>query len=99
MSGATFSYLRTHSYFSLKRAIPAPEKLVEEAVVAQIPTLALTDHGTLIGAVGFSRFCVAQGIRPIIGLVVPVAVELMSELARDELVLLATNPAGYRSLS
>ena len=98
MSGATFSYLRTHSYYSLKRAIPAPESLAEQAAVSGVEALVLADHGTLIGAVGFRRFCQQQGVKPIIGLTIPVAVELMSGLVRDELVLLARDPAGYRSL-
>ncbi|MCB0030197.1 MAG: DNA polymerase III subunit alpha, partial [Anaerolineales bacterium] len=95
----SIAYLRTHSYYSLKRALPSPEELVGAAAAGGLQALALTDHGALIGAVGFRALCDGAGVQPIIGLVVPVAVELMRELARDELVLLARNPAGYRSLA
>ena len=93
------AYLRTHSYYSLKQALPSPEELVGAAAAAELTALALTDHEAMIGAVGFRARCAEVGVQPIIGLVVPVAVELMRELARDELVLLAQNPAGYHSLA
>jgi DNA-directed DNA polymerase III PolC len=72
--------------------------------------LALTDTNALYGAVAFSRACQAAGVQPILGMVVTVAppgerIEPLTSPGRTgpmtspgRLVLLATGPAGYRSL-
>ncbi len=64
--------------------------------------LALTDTNALYGAVAFSRACQARGVQPILGMVVTVAPPAEAAAFAGEgpghLVLLATGPAGYRSL-
>ncbi len=91
--------LRVHSYFSLHRAVPSPEALVERARADGLRALALTDYHALLGVVQFQRLCQAASIQPLLGMVVPVRVDGMAGGRPDELVLLAAGPAGYRSLS
>ena len=67
--------------------------------------LALTDTNALYGAVAFARACRAAEIQPVIGMTLAVREpDLPSPLPEKagtgpgHLVLLATGPAGYRSL-
>ena len=99
-----FPHLNVHSYYSLLGATASPEQLAQRAADEGMTALALTDTNVLYGAVAFYRACRAAGIRPIIGLTVtvtwPDAVEPASPDAgtAGQLVLLARNNAGYRSL-
>ncbi len=110
----TFTHLEVHSHFTLLGATPSVPDLVARAQADGLTHLALTDTNALYGAVAFDRACRAAGIRPIIGMTVtvftpgpslppaqwgsPVATGEGSSPAAGHLVLLAMNPAGYRSL-
>ena len=100
---ANFTHLHVHSHFTLLGATPSPDELVARATQDGLRQLALTDANALFGAVAFARACRAANVRPIIGLTAAVALPA-AELPPDagapcgRLVLLATNPAGYRSL-
>ena len=67
-----------------------------------MPAVALTDHGTLGGAVKFYRAAHEEGIKPIIGLELYVATDRHSRAGVKEknahLTLLARNEAGYKNL-
>ncbi|MCP4360978.1 MAG: DNA polymerase III subunit alpha [Chloroflexi bacterium] len=91
-----------HSYYTLLGGTTAVSELVDRAAAETMSALALTDTAVLIGAVQFSQACIQAGIQPIIGMSVPVAA-LAGEMRLEpdvpgRLVLLAANPAGYRSL-
>jgi len=90
------AHLHVHSHFSLLEATPAPAALVERAVTEGMTSLALTDSAALYGVVAFRRLCLEAGIQPIIGMSVTVGGALGQPAGL--LVLLARNPAGYRSL-
>ncbi len=77
--------------------------LVGRAAAEGMSRLALTDTNGLYGAVAFGRLCRERGIQPIIGMTVTVAAPAgmppsLGLEGTGELVLLATGPAGYRSL-
>ena len=64
---AAFVHLHTHSNFSFHDgACPLPA-LVTRAAELQMPSLALTDHQGLSGAIRFYRACRDAGIAPILG--------------------------------
>lgn len=86
-----FVHLHCHSPFSFLDGASRIEALVEEAVRLGMPALALTDHDNVSGAVAWQQACQAAGIRPIQG------AEVTMEHGAHAL-LLATGPAGYRSL-
>jgi DNA polymerase III subunit alpha len=100
---ANFTHLHVHSHYSLMGATPTLPELVSLARKDGLNHLALTDTNALFGAVAFARECRAHGIRPIIGMAVTMAPP-PEEMWPDQLgslgtlVLLATNPQGYRSL-
>ncbi|MBK7897437.1 MAG: DNA polymerase III subunit alpha [Anaerolineaceae bacterium] len=97
----TFTHLRLHSHYTLLGATATVEQLVARAAAEQMPALALTDGAALYGAVAFNRACLAANIQPILGLTVrltlPEAVNLPGP-GWGELVLLAKDAVGYRSL-
>jgi DNA polymerase III subunit alpha len=99
---ASFTHLHVHSHYSLLRATPSVEQLVGRAVAAGWPALALTDSNALHGAVALRRACRAAGLKPIIGMTVavgPLAGEVpLAPTRPGQLVLLAQNEMGYRSL-
>ncbi len=67
-----FIHLRTHSNYSFLRGLATPVDLVQAAVKVQMPCLGLTDYVGLSGAIEFYDACLAAGIKPILGLELPV---------------------------
>lgn len=70
-----------------------------------MPSLALTDHGNLFGAVEFYKACKGEGVKPIIGCDMYVAPRSRHEKKREgrertsySLVLLAKDAVGYKNL-
>ena len=102
MSG--FVHLHLHSEYSLLDGacrvsdIPAAVKAQGQTAVA------ITDHGNMFGAVKFYKACVAEGVKPIIGCEVYVAVGKHTEHPRQNdrpyhhLILLCKNDKGYENL-
>ncbi|MFA9491230.1 MAG: DNA polymerase III subunit alpha [Anaerolineales bacterium] len=97
---AGFTHLRVHSHYSLLRATASPEQLAARASADGFEALALTDYDALYGVVRFSRACNQYGIRPIIGICVKVEFPFTDSTidSAGELVLLAMDQSGYRSL-
>jgi DNA-directed DNA polymerase III PolC len=99
---AGFTHLHVHSHYTLLGGIASVSELVQQAAEQGLAALCLTDTAVLSGAVQFQQACVRAGIQPIIGITLPIAApEAEMEMqpnAAGRLVLLATNPAGYRSL-
>ncbi len=90
------AHLHVHSHFSLMEATPAPEALAARAASEGMTSLALTDSFVLYGVVAFRRLCLQAGIQPIVGMTVAAGGGLGQPSGL--LVLLARDPAGYRSL-
>ena len=88
---ASFVHLHTHSHYSLLQALTKLPDLVEAVKAEGVTALALTDLGTLYGAVEFIKECKDAGIKPILGL------EAYLE-GGATLVLLATDDTGYRNI-
>ena len=98
-----FAHLHTHSEYSLLDGLCRIPDLVQQAKDLGLGALALTDHGSLYGAVHFYKEARAAGIKPIIGVEGYVAPQgRHSRLPGDKqpyhLVLLARNQEGYHNL-
>jgi DNA polymerase III subunit alpha len=99
-----FAHLHVHSEFSLLDGLGRIGDLVDEAERLGFDALALTDHGSLYGAVAFYQACRAKGIKPIVGVETYVARRSMhdkegkADAQPFHLVLLARNLVGYRNL-
>jgi DNA-directed DNA polymerase III PolC len=106
-----FTHLQVHSHLTLLGGTASVAELAARAAAEGMTHLALTDTNVLYGAVAFQRACQTAGVQPLLGMTATVAPP-GEWLARTEqlgsaqnaatmpgrLVLLATGPAGYRSL-
>lgn len=61
-------YLNCHSYHSLRYGTISLDKLIQQAQLCNITTLALTDINTVTGIYDFTKACQQAGIKPIVGM-------------------------------
>ncbi len=100
----SFAHLHVHSTYSLLDGFSDLKKLVSRVKEMGMDSIALTDHGTMFGAIEFYNAATAAGVKPIIGLETYMAARRMSD--RDSkldkhsshLLLLAENQTGYQNL-
>ncbi len=100
-----FVHLHTHSDFSLLDGAVKPAELVDAAVRAQMPAVALTDHGNIFGAIPFFQAARDKEINPVLGCEVYVAPlgrkhkkPFTAGPGHYHLVLLVKDTVGYRNL-
>jgi DNA polymerase-3 subunit alpha len=99
-----FVHLHTHSHYSLLDGLSKIPDLVHRAQELGMTALALTDHGSMYGAIEFYAECKKAGIKPIIGVEAYIAErgrfdkEPGIDAKRYHLTLLAKNNAGYKNL-
>ena len=104
MAAASFVHLHTHTEYSLLDGATRIHELVARTKLLGMPAIAITDHGTLSGAIEFYDAAEAAGVRPIIGCEVYVAArsrhqkEGRADRDPSHLVLLARDDEGYRNL-
>jgi DNA polymerase-3 subunit alpha len=100
----SFVHLHVHSEYSLLDGLGKIPLLIARAKELGMPALALTDHGTMFGAVEFYHAAKGAGINPIIGVEAYLSPRGMQDkegrVDRDppHLLLLAQSDAGYRNL-
>ena len=103
-SGAGFTHLHVHSHYSLLDGLPKIDELLNYTAELGMDSVALTDHGSLYGAVEFYKKAVERGIKPIIGAEIYISLEKMDQRRpniddkRYHLVLLVKNEEGYKNL-
>ncbi|MFA5561297.1 MAG: DNA polymerase III subunit alpha [Eubacteriales bacterium] len=99
-----FVHLHLHSEYSLLDGACRLRDIAAAVKAAGQSAVALTDHGSLYGAVAFWRACTEAGVKPIIGCEVYVAPrsrhlkEGRADAAGYHLVLLVENETGYKNL-
>ncbi len=99
-----FVHLHVHSMYSLLDGLGKLDELCAQAKAFGMNSLAITDHGTMYGAIDFYQTAKKHGIKPIIGVEAYVAPEGHKNKAVDSkkntqhLVLLAKNLTGYKNL-
>jgi len=101
-----FTHLHVHSEYSLLDGAVSVADLVAEAARAEMPALALTDHGNLFGAIEFYTKARKAGINPILGCEAylvngdaSVRLPPGSKRPRFHVTLLATSRTGYENLA
>ena len=97
-----FVHLHVHSEYSLLDGACRVKELVQRAKELGMPAVALTDHGSLAGAVKFYSAAREAGIVPVIGLELYMASDRHSRAGVKErfahLTLLARDQTGYKNL-
>lgn len=99
-----FIHIHVHTEYSLLDGLSRIKDLVKRAKALNMSAVAITDHGTMFGVIDFYRACVAEGIKPLIGVEAYLAPRRMED--RDpkldkrayHLLLLAKDMTGYRNL-
>jgi DNA polymerase-3 subunit alpha len=103
-STSDFVHLHVHTQYSLLDGAIRLADLFKQVKAFGMPAVALTDHGTMFGALDFYQQATSAGINPIIGCecyVAPRTIADKTPLDREgtrHLVLLAENQQGYRNL-
>jgi DNA polymerase-3 subunit alpha len=96
---AGFVHLHVHSEYSILDGACRIPALAERAAELEMPAVALTDHGSLAGAVELVRETGKHGVKPLIGCEVYVAEDRRQQKkGYAHLTLLAENNDGYRNL-
>ncbi len=101
---AQFAHLHVHTEFSLLDGLSKIPKLITQTKIMGMKHIAMTDHGSLYGAIKFYKECKAEGINPIIGCEMYIAKRALrdKEAGLDNqyyhLTVLARDEEGYRNL-
>jgi DNA polymerase III subunit alpha len=96
---APFVHLHVHSEYSILDGACRISDLAGRAAELEMPAVALTDHGSLAGAVELYREAGKAGIKPIIGCEVYVADDRRAQQkGYAHLTLLAESNEGYSNL-
>jgi len=99
-----FVHLHVHTHYSLLDGLTKIDDLIAKAVELKMPAVAITDHGTMYGAIEFYTKAKKAGIKPIIGVECYVARNSRHDKGAANrqkpyhLVLLAKDSVGYHNL-
>ena len=99
MTDASFVHLHVHSEYSILDGACRIPALAARAAELEMPAVALTDHGSLGGAVELFRETGKHGVKPLIGCEVYVADDRKAQAkGYAHLTLLAESNEGYGNL-
>ena len=99
-----FVHLHTHTYHSLLDGLTKIDDLVDNVKASGMEAVAITDHGTMSGAIEFFKEATSKGVKPILGIEAYVAARTRfdrdpaHDKPRYHLVLLAKNQIGWQNL-
>ncbi len=99
-----FVHLHNHTHYSLLDGLQKVPALLDHVQELGQTACAITDHGSLSGAIEFYKACKERDIKPIIGIEAYIAprTHLDKNSAEDRnpfhLILLAQNHTGYKNL-
>jgi len=103
-SAPSFVHLHVHTEYSLLDGAIRIDPLLKRARDSGMEAVAITDHGTMFGALEFYEKAVKAGIKPIMGCECYLAPRRLSDKTvldnkgLTHLILLAENREGYRNL-
>ena len=99
MSEAPFVHLHVHSEYSILDGACRIPELAARAAELEMPAVALTDHGSLAGAVQLVKETGKHGVKPLVGCEVYVADDRKKQAkGYAHLTLLAESNEGYGNL-
>ncbi|MDB5182023.1 MAG: dnaE, partial [Candidatus Saccharibacteria bacterium] len=104
LSPRDYVHLHNHTQYSLLDGLTKLPALFDFAKNTGMEAVAMTDHGTLSGAIDFYKKGLDSGVKPIIGIETYVAArrhtdkDPQKDKQRYHLILLAMNHKGYQNL-
>ncbi len=104
LSASDYVHLHNHTQFSLLDGLTKVPDLVDFVKSSGMEAVAMTDHGTLSGAIEFYKEAKNKGIKPVVGIETYVAArkhtdkDPQKDKQRYHLILLAMNEVGWRNL-
>jgi DNA polymerase-3 subunit alpha len=104
VSVSDFVHLHNHTQYSLLDGLTKIPALMDQVKAYGMSSVAITDHGTLSGAIDFYKNAINNEVNPIIGMETYVAARghLDKDPGKDKpnnhLILLAMNNEGYQNL-
>lgn len=104
MQKEDFTHLHCHSVYSILDGENQLSSLVSQIKAHGMHTVALTDHGTMMGALEFYKECQKQGVKPIIGVEAYITNDSdglsKEQMTKDNyhLVMVAQNNTGLNNL-
>jgi DNA polymerase-3 subunit alpha len=104
LSTGDYVHLHNHTQYSLLDGLTKLPELFDFVKTSGMQAVAMTDHGTLSGAIDFYKTAKSNDIKPIIGIETYVAArkhtdkDPVKDKQRYHLILLAMNNTGYQNL-
>lgn len=104
LSPADYVHLHNHTHYSVLDGLQKVPGMLDRVKELGMKSVAITDHGTLSGAIEFYKEAKARDIKPIIGMETYVASRRLTDKdpvkdkGRFHLILLAMNNKGYQNL-
>jgi len=104
LKSSDYVHLHNHTHYSLLDGLTKVPKLTKKIKELGMKAVAITDHGTLSGAIEFYKSAKDEGIKPIIGIEQYVAArghtdkDPQKDKNNFHLIILAMNNKGYENL-
>lgn len=104
LSASDFVHIHNHTQYSLLDGLTKIPQLIDFVKQDGMQAVAMTDHGTLSGAIDFYKAAKAGGIKPLIGIETYIAArkhtdkDPQKDKARHHLIIIAMNNQGYQNL-
>ena len=96
-----YVHLHVHSEYSILDGACRIGPLIERAAALDMPSIGLTDHGSMAGAVEFTKAAEKQGVKPVLGCEMYVVDDHAARTQKERrahLTLLAETTEGYHNL-
>lgn len=104
LDASSYVHLHNHTHHSVLDGLTKIPALIDKVKDLGMEAVAITDHGTMSGAIEFYKAAKASGIKPIIGMEAYVASRTrhdrdpQKDKARYHVIILAMNNVGYQNL-
>lgn len=103
-TASDYVHLHNHTHHSLLDGMTKIPSLMDTVKELGMKSVAITDHGTMSGAIEFYKAAIEAEVKPIIGMETYVAArshtdrDPQKDKARYHLIILAMNETGYKNL-